>query len=387
MNELQQKFAFIKESYAEEIAAQKVVTELDELPIAYELISDEWLTKALCADVAGAEVIAHTLDEADEGVTNRRRIYLEYNEAGNQAGLPKSVFCKASMTPESRFVIGINGGAEGEVEFFNTMRPTLGIEAPEAHFALADSDTCNSIILLKDLVGEDIEFGDHSTVITRGLAEDQMRLLAVFHGRFYESEELDTTYKSYRSMEEFFNTTDAMINWIAGCKRGFLLAKDVIPAELFGKVDEITALTSRSFTMHSELPRTLVHNDPHLKNWYIRDQSRMGLGDWQTVVKAHWSRDLTYTISTCLSVEDRRAWEQDLIRLYLKELGKAGVPVLSLEETMVLYRQQLLNSLAMWTFTLSPSEDAPVMQPPESCLVFIERMSNAINDLDALAAF
>ena len=57
------------------------------------------------------------------------------------------------------------------------------------------------------------------------------------------------------------------------------VAKDVIPAELYSKLDRIMELTPKAFLMHSDMPRTLVHNDPHLKNWYIKDGSVMGLGD------------------------------------------------------------------------------------------------------------
>ena len=96
---------------------------------------------------------------------------------------------------------------------------------------------------------------------------------------------------------------------------------------------------------------------------------------------------MAYTMATSLSVEDRRAWEMDLIQFYLSELNSAGVPALSLDDATRLYKQQLLGALAMWTFTLAPTEGAPEMQPPESCLVFIERMANAINDLNAIDAF
>jgi hypothetical protein len=36
------------------------------------------------------------------GTANRRRIYTTWNEAGKQAGLPASVFCKATHDLENR---------------------------------------------------------------------------------------------------------------------------------------------------------------------------------------------------------------------------------------------------------------------------------------------
>ena len=52
-------------------------------------------------------------------------------------------------------------------------------------------------------------------------------------------------------------------------------------------------------------------------------------------------------MATSLSVEDRRAWEMDLIQFYLSELNSAGVPAPSLDDAIRLYKQQLLGALAM----------------------------------------
>ena len=62
-----QRFEKVKAIYARELAQQLVATSRDDIPVSYELISDEWLTNTLCDNVADAKVIAHTLDTPDEG--------------------------------------------------------------------------------------------------------------------------------------------------------------------------------------------------------------------------------------------------------------------------------------------------------------------------------
>ena len=376
-------FERVKTLYQEELEAQKVVTNRKEIPISYELISDEWLTDILCSGYAGAEVVGHELDTPDEGVTNRRRIYLTYNQAGQDQGLPRSVFCKASQSLESRFIIGLNGGVEGEVTFYNDIRPLLGIEAPVSLFANVDVNSKNSILVMEDME-DDVEFGRHDLKITLDNVKSQMALLATMHGRYYESDELNTTLRCYGTMEQFFTLTSSAVSWGEACERGFKVAEACIPERFFARAEEIWPATERSFLMHAGLSRTLIHNDPHLKNWYIAAHGEMGLNDWQTCVQGDWSRDLAYALVTSLSVEDRRAWEKELIQYYLDRLSGAGGPAVSFDEAFLLYRKNLLNALAMWTGTIAPAADAPEMQPQDSCLEFIGRISHACDDLDAL---
>ena len=80
------------------------VYDVADIPLSYESITPEWLTSALCASVPAANVESLELGPRDDGSSNRRRISIHYNEAGNSAGLPEKVFCKASHTLENRIV-------------------------------------------------------------------------------------------------------------------------------------------------------------------------------------------------------------------------------------------------------------------------------------------
>ena len=112
----------------------------------------------------------------------------------------------------------------------------------------------------------------------------------------------------------------------------------------------------------------------------------MGLTDWQCSCKGHWSRDLSYCISTALSVEQRRAWEQELLTYYLELMQSKGVPAINFDDAWLAYRGQMFGALAWWTGTLGQPPEAPAMQPRAASMTFIERMANAVHDLDALSA-
>lgn len=364
------------------------VVSAEQLPLAYEALTDAWLTDALCGEVPGAAVIGHELGPVDNGSSNRRKIGVRYNEAGTAAGLPEKLFCKASHDLTTRFVLGMSGAAEFEAGFYDLIRPKIDIEAPVGVYGKVDTVSYNSLIMLVDISGEVIEFCDDRTKMSRARAESQMRNLARLHGPGYANEKVRAEFGQFIDWPSFFQRT-VNFGLEDGCKAGFQDGKDVIPPRLFARAGEVWPATLRSVQLHHELAQTLCHGDVHLKNWYVAGNGEMGLSDWQCVHIGHWSRDVAYTISTALSVEDRRAWERDLLALYVDELAANGGPKVALDEATLRYRQQLMTALAWWTITLHPAPGLPDMQPRGTTLEFVRRIATAVDDnasLDSLAS-
>jgi len=192
-------FEEIARRYENEVRDRRPLTSADVLPIAYEEITPAWMTSALARRFPGAEVAAVRIGERDEGTSSRRRIFLEW-KSGGRGDLPKSVFCKGSLSLAGRYILGLNGGIEAEATFYRTVRPQLDIIAPEPYFVGFDAHTLNSIIVMRDLGGE-VRFCPVSPTLTKELAESQLVLLATLHGRYYESSELETTLAPFRPWE------------------------------------------------------------------------------------------------------------------------------------------------------------------------------------------
>lgn len=380
-------FEEIQQAHAAEVekAAGRTMSSADELPLSYEEITPAWLTAALAPGHPGAEVVAHRLGDVDEGTSSRRRIHVEWNDAGVAAGLPASVFCKSTMTLESRYLLGMNGGIAAETAFFRDIRQQLDIRAPRALFSEFDPHSFNSLIVLEDMA-DDVTFCDYDRTLTQEQARDQLATLATVHAQYHESPALQTDLAEWNSWEKYFTITVEKAGFGPACARGFEQAEEVIPARLFARADEVWSATLRSVLEHSTLPRTLIHSDVHLKNWYIDGDGRMGLNDWQCSCQGHWGRDLAYVISTALAVDDRRAWERDLVAHYADQLTDRGVAT-SFDEAWLYYRHNLFSALAWWTGTLGQPPEAPAMQPPEASFAFIGRMTHAIDDVDALDSF
>lgn len=81
-------------------------------------------------------------------------------------------------------------------------------------------------------------------------------------------------------------------------------------------------------------------------------------------------RDLAYVLSACLQIEDRRAWDQDLVRCYLDWLQQARGQRFDFDDCWNFYHQQMFHALLLWKPTLS----------------MIERMMAAIDDLDSIGS-
>jgi len=371
--------------HSQDLAAQ--VTQRDEVPRSYESITDDWLTDVLCGASDGARVVGHRFDERDDGSSNRRRIMLEYNEAGQAAGLPETVFCKAAETLNNRLVTGLSRASLTEANFYNLVRDRIEMEAPTGLYASFDEDNFASLIMLRDLRDE-ATFCDDRTEVTRELAEQQIRTLAALHSRFYESPELGTEKLPFPTWAKWWsNMMLASPDFADCCDRAFGDCADIMTPELFARRSEIWPATLRSAELHDQMPRTLTHNDVHLKNWYIADNGGMGLSDWQIVSVGHWSRDLIYTITTALTVENRRAWERELVDLYLELMASNGVPREPQEQVWTALRQQLMTALAFWTITLCPAAGMPDMQPLRTTREFLRRLLTAIDDHRSLDAF
>jgi aminoglycoside phosphotransferase (APT) family kinase protein len=142
----------------------------------------------------------------------------------------------------------------------------------------------------------------------------------------------------------------------------------------------------RSLQLASQGPRTYLHGDLHIANTYTTRQGRMGIVDWQASLKGSWAHDYAYLLSTALEVEDRRAWEYELLDFYLERLSAAGGDDIPREKAWQAYRHATLYPYFAWVYTIGRSRLQPRFQPDEICLRLIERISAAIDDLDSLGA-
>jgi aminoglycoside phosphotransferase (APT) family kinase protein len=347
-------------------------------------LSVEWLTSALAGDVPGAEVVDFALSDRSDGTSSRERVRVRYNDAGIAAGLPE--WLHAKFTPNLATRLTSSGLAASETDFYLNFRPELDIESPRAYWGGVDRASGRSLLLLEDIVkSKSAVFGSPTLPIDRSHAEQIVDTLATLHGTFYGDPRLTAPERGIRPLEDIYGAK--MIELIRDVhQEAILQVADRLPSGVVDGRARILELASASLDDHRTSPRTLVHSDVHLGNWYlIDDRAHVGMIDWQAASAGFWARDLGYALSSALSIEDRRAWEEDLIERYVAALNERAHTDISFDEAFDAYRRQIPAAILLWTSTLVHLPWVPDMQPEHISREMIARMGTAIDDHGSLS--
>ena len=359
--------------------------ERGDVPCSPAAITPEWLTAVLCEKHPGAIVTELEVKPASAGTHERHRLIISYNEAGRRAGLPDLIFTKTLPSVVTRMIGGFNGTARVEGQFFTQLRPQLEIEAPVGYHAAFDRATLASILLLEDLVAtKSATFCGHRTYVTREMANDMIDLLAALHARFYGDRELATQYRWVAGYPKWFTIGAEKMSLEHYTRKAFEVAAHVIPRKVMAQRDAVWPAAMRALAVHEGEGQGLIHSDVHIGNWYRTAAGKMGLCDWQCLSRGHWSRDFAYAVTAALTPDDRRKWERDLLVRYLERFGELTNSKPNFDQSFRHYREQMVHALLMWTITLCHSPLLPNMQPEDTTLTMIERITTAMADLDSI---
>lgn len=358
------------------------------VPGRVESLTPAFLNRVLRPHLGGARIEALSVERHSSGTSVRARILLHYAPGSDTDRLPKTMFVKSAPTLVTRISNGLSGTAPAEAGFYNELRPLLELEAPHGYYSATQRHSYRAIHLLEDLVAtRAATFCAPTTAITRQQADDIVVQLAQLHAQGARLELTDGRRRSWlRTYPQWWQATGAISMIRRYHLRGQRRADEMglTPARLVGRGELLWDSFEASVDAHDRLPRTLIHGDTHLGNWYITGTGRMGLCDWQCISAGHWSRDLSYALSSALSIEQRRQWEDALIDTYLAHLADAGGHAPPRAQAWELYRRQLPGALAMWTTTLYPPKFLPAMQPEQTSAEMLRRILTAIDDHDVL---
>lgn len=358
------------------------------VPPSAEAITPQWLTLAVCSKVPGAQVVDVSVEGGHDGTSARRALTVVYNSVGRETGLPERLFSKSTATFGSRMLLGITGIAEGESVFYNRARPSLKLRSPNAYYSGYDPKTHRSLLLLEDLTTRDWTFPDPlKNRVTRADAEDMVSEMASYHGALWDSPRLNGDLAPVRPALEWQETLNRRVGFEKRTLTGLERARDVVPGTLLDQRHAIYRAFMHSLKLHRSGPTTLLHQDLHLGNWLRDDSGRMGLYDWQCVARGNWALDYSYALAGALTTDDRRNWEEGLLRSYLEQLRDGNVrSVPSFDEAWLAYRQQSMHGWVFGLFTLGGSRFEPELQPRDYTLAAIERISRHVADLDSVTA-
>jgi hypothetical protein len=343
-------------------------------------VSVSWLEAALSADTPGAALLGLVERGGSSGTTDRRRVQLHWNAAGEAAGLPQHLFLKGTApSAKNRSMVSALDMAVNEVLFFQRVRPSLGDLAPVAHVAHAGRGA-RHLLVMDDLVAQGATPYALADDCPIEHARALMATLAELHATYQESPRFGSDLSFVRPMTTRAGALALRLT-MRRVRRWFLSKPDLrpVPAAVTRMLHLLQANDRALYASWERGPLTLLHGDSHLGNTYRTADGRAGLLDWQVVWRGRGIREVAYFLGSGVPTELRRAHERELLDIYLDALRKHRAPhVPTPSEAWEDYRFFLFDAwdsssiCAMW----------PGLQAPENVTRGCERVNAAVEDLE-----
>ena len=332
------------------MSVMKAERDFVRLPVRIEDVTAPWLSEALATRHAGVRVETLEQDRVIYGTAAKVRVRVSYNDAGQRARLPESLWVKLGVG-EHRHMMA--PAYFDEMRFYRDLQPLLGVNAPACYFAAHDDDADQSIVILDDLVERGARIWRPTDTLDYAQAATFLDAQAAYHARFWDSPELEpggtldwlvAQGKDHTTMGyvEAHLAPDA---W-AACMRE---PRGVVLPRILQDRDWMERAFRELIELDQRRPYCVVHSDTHIGNLYTEADGRPGFLDWQAYRKGPWAHDVTYFIVSSLDWVDRRAWEKPLLAHYLARLASCGVQAPDFETAWLAYRQQIIWGLFFWS--------------------------------------
>lgn len=236
----------------------------------------------------------------------------------------------APEEPGNPLPIAGAGGAlyANEVAVYARLRPWTFLEAPLMLGGAHDPTTNAMLLVLEDLSERGAVFASVTHPTSPARMRSILDQLAKLHARHWNSPRLGRELAWMEAhtrgrLHDQFNNPAAVPRFIA----------DQVEREQFKRemVERLGTTTDGLFRQFQKVQRhqaglaqTVCHGDTHIGNIYGLPGEQAGLLDWQLSCKGFAMHDVSYAISTALSVAQRRACERELLAYYRERLVENG---------------------------------------------------------------
>jgi hypothetical protein len=318
-----------------------------EIPRGPHDLTPEWLTRALRSTGAIQKAAVTSFDlkpniAAGTGFMGvLSHLSLQYDQP--EEGALRTLVAKLpTPAAENRAVAERYRFYEIETSFYREIAPHVDLRTPRVYYNAYDPGTGDFVLLLEDLAPACC--GDQVGGCTIEQAELSLRELAKFHAAWWNNPKL-LDYSWLPETNETVRAETAQANyqqaWVPFVENfGKLVPPDALAVgEQFGsRVVQIMGQLSGK-------PYTIMHGDYRLDNLFFATPEGgdpLTVIDWQIISRGRGIFDVAYFMTGTLPVEERRAKEMDLLRLYHETLVAHGVTDYPLDQLMQDYRAAIL---------------------------------------------
>jgi hypothetical protein len=340
-------------------------------------MSPEWLSLALGAEFPGISVTRVIRGPVVSRVSTNLRFRVEC-AGGVPDGLSPDLCAKCYFSDN-----GWAGRRTGIIEasFYRDLAARTGVRTLRSRYADVHPETGHGIIITDDVAAAGGTFLDSLSPYTPDQAAESLGQFARLHAATWcdpiavtepwlaPRAEARTVHRGVPQISANFDSADLGPG---------------VPAEVrdAGRLHE--AFCELADLTRDPRPWAVVHGDAHIGNLYLDGAGRPSLLDWQLVQRGPWYLDVGYHIGSALTVADRRAREDDLLRHYLDELAAASaalgtdVTLPTPDEVRLGYRLGILYGFYHWGITMLV--DRPITG------ALLNRLGTAAADHDAYGA-
>ncbi len=344
---------------------------MDHVPRNLDQLSAEWLGAAMGAPVESISVTPIGAGEGFLGILARVAV------TSADDAVPSSVIVKLpTEDPGGRFIGEMLRVWEREHRFYAELAPSMGVRVPQAFVNIGDPPC----LVLEDLAPA--VPGDHVAGATLDQAERAVDVLARHHAAWFEHPSLPTLDwmpglddPSVLTMRDTFP-----MGWPTFQER----YAGELPARTLRWCERLVEIMPEWIDGHLHDPATITHGDFRLDNLFFADDGSVSVIDWQMSMRAPGQADFVYFCANNLTVEMRRAHEDELLERYVDGLHAGGVPddVITVESV----RQGYLEGLVFYASTMGASLLSIDPANERGTALFdalVRRTFTAADDLDA----
>jgi Phosphotransferase enzyme family len=313
------------------------------LPTQLEQITPEWLSDALQGSFPGVKIAAIVFGEQNWGTASSTRLNLTVADSGGH-DIPPSIYIKGGFDDKWRkrawMVIQI------EAIFYRDVAQDVDLNILDAYFARND-DSPQGIVLLEDLRNRGARPGKQAEAIAVDRVASILEAIAKVHADWWNSPKLEP-YIEYSQPQR------TMLKWLVRPAVWSDLISRKHGKQLEGLVgNAVTAQNAlvKLWEILDKQPRTLQHGDLHTGNVFWEHDGRPGFIDWQCFFAGNYVHDMSWIIVTALDIDQRRANERDLIKMYLDVLGANKGDAPTFDEAWLAHRQSMAHALSSYGAT------------------------------------
>jgi len=319
------------------------------IPVSPEGLTVEWVTDVLRKRGAIRRGRIRSLDAKVLGGSRGTlgqlvRLSLGYDT--DEASGPRSLIAKiASADTETKTILNQTGTYEREVRFYQELAGQIELRTPRCYYSDINTETGDFVLLLEDLVPA--RNGNRAAGCSLVEAELAIREAAKLHAAWWENPQL-----AEKIWVRSFNSAPGLQIWQGVYQQRWdpfvAQMEPHLPKEILEIGQWLGGNMAQTLNQFHEPPRTLVHNDYMLDNFFFAttgDSISLTVVDWQLLTYGRGALDVASFLGGNMSPEDRRTYEMDLLRTYHTLLVENGVSGYPFTQCMNDYRFSMLDGL------------------------------------------